>query len=72
MLIKECFIFHQIRDQLPELKAIVQYKGKLAQTYPDVYEVNACTVPHTVYHYSHVLCCNRGWKNIPFLLRFCT
>ena len=29
----------QVRDRLPHLKAIVQYKGKLSQEYPDVYEV---------------------------------
>ncbi|KAL5460257.1 hypothetical protein EMCRGX_G033688 [Ephydatia muelleri] len=28
----------QIRDQLPHLKAIVQYKGKLSQQYPNVLE----------------------------------
>lgn len=31
---------YKIKDQLPNLKAIVQYKGTLAQEYPDVYEVN--------------------------------
>jgi long-chain-fatty-acid--CoA ligase ACSBG len=29
--------FLKIRDELPELKAIVQYKGELSQDYPDVY-----------------------------------
>lgn len=29
----------QIRDELPELKAIVQYKGELSQDYPGVYNV---------------------------------
>ena len=29
----------QIRDRLPHLKAIVQYKGKLSQQYPNVHEV---------------------------------
>ena len=29
----------QVRDCLPHLKAIVQYKGKLSQKYPNVYEV---------------------------------
>ena len=32
----------QVRDRLPHLKAIVQYKGKLSQEYPNVYEVT-CT-----------------------------
>ena len=44
--------FPQIRDQLPELKAIVQYKGKLAQTYPDVYEVST-----SYYNYVIILMC---------------
>ena len=30
----------QIRDELPELKAIVQYKGKLSQEYSNVYDVS--------------------------------
>lgn len=30
----------QIRDNLPDLKAIVQYKGKLSQEYKDVYDVS--------------------------------
>ena len=29
----------QIRDQLPDLKAIVQYKDKLSQQYENVYDV---------------------------------
>ena len=29
----------QVRNRLPHLKAIVQYKGKLRQKYPNVYEV---------------------------------
>jgi long-chain-fatty-acid--CoA ligase ACSBG len=29
--------FLKIRDELPELKAIVQYKGELSQEYPNVY-----------------------------------
>ena len=33
--------FLQIRDELPELKAIVQYKGELSQEYPNVYDVRA-------------------------------
>ena len=28
----------EVRDRLPHLKAIVQYKGKLSQEYPNVYE----------------------------------
>jgi len=28
----------QVRDRLPHLKAIVQYKGKLSEQYPNVYE----------------------------------
>ena len=30
----------QVRDQLPHLKAIVQYKGKLSQQHPNVLEVS--------------------------------
>jgi long-chain-fatty-acid--CoA ligase ACSBG len=30
--------FLKIRDELPELKAIVQYKGELSQEYPNVYD----------------------------------
>ena len=30
----------QVRDQLPHLKAIVQYKGKLSQEYENVYDVS--------------------------------
>ncbi len=30
----------QIRDKLPHLKAIVQYKGKLAQNHENVYDVS--------------------------------
>ena len=36
-LILSCY---QIKDQLPHLKAIVQYKGKLSQQYPNVLEVS--------------------------------
>ena len=32
-----------MRDQLPHLKGIVQYKGKLSQNYPHVYDVRECT-----------------------------
>ena len=32
----------QVRDRLPHLKAIVQYKGQLSQEYHNVYEVT-CT-----------------------------
>src|SRR6218665_3058272 len=31
--------FLQVRDQLPNLKAIVQYKGQPKQPYPNVYSV---------------------------------
>ena len=31
----------QVRDQLPHLKAIVQYKGKLSQDYENTYDVSA-------------------------------
>ena len=31
--------FLQIYDQLPHLKAIVQYKGKLSKEYPSTYTV---------------------------------
>ena len=31
----------QVRDQLPHLKAIVQYKGKLSQGYENTYDVSA-------------------------------
>ena len=36
-----CYLnfYFKIKDQLPSLKAIVQYRGKLVQEYPDVYEV---------------------------------
>lgn len=34
------FLFAQIRERLPHLKAIVQYKGKLSQDYPDTYDVS--------------------------------
>ena len=30
----------QIRDRLPHLKAIVQYKGSLSQAYDKVYDVS--------------------------------
>ena len=30
----------QVRKDLPNLKAIVQYKGKLSESYPDVYDVS--------------------------------
>ena len=30
----------QVRDRLPHLKAIVQYKGKLSQAYENVYDVS--------------------------------
>ena len=30
----------QVRDRLPHLKAIVQYKGKLSQAYDNVYDVS--------------------------------
>ncbi len=33
----------QIRDSLPNLKAIVQYKGKLSEEYKDVYDVGHVT-----------------------------
>ena len=36
----------QIRDELPELKAIVQYKGELSQEYPNVYNVRVATASH--------------------------
>ena len=36
----------QVRDRLPHLKAIVQYKGKLSQEYPNVYEVTPLHTPH--------------------------
>lgn len=36
----ECLVM-QIRDRLPHLKAIVQYKGKLSQNYDNVYDVSA-------------------------------
>lgn len=32
--------FPQVRDQLPHLKAIVQYKGELEQKLADVYTVS--------------------------------
>ena len=31
----------QVRKDLPHLKAIVQYKGKLSEQYPDVYDVSS-------------------------------
>ena len=34
----------QVRDRLPHLKAIVQYKGKLSQEYDKVYDVSAAAV----------------------------
>ena len=34
-----CIYTFQVREQLPNLKAIVQYKGELSNQYPDVYEV---------------------------------
>jgi len=34
------FSFTQMRDKLPHLKAIVQYKGEVAKDYPDVYNVH--------------------------------
>ena len=41
----------QVRDRLPHLKAIVQYKGKLSQEYPNVYEVTPLhTHTHTHTH----------------------
>ena len=30
----------QVKDRLPHLKAIVQYKGKLSQEYDKVYDVS--------------------------------
>ena len=30
----------QVRDRLPHLKAIVQYRGKLSQAYDNVYDVS--------------------------------
>ena len=40
----------QVRDRLPHLKAIVQYKGKLSQEYPNVYEVTPLHTPHACTH----------------------
>lgn len=31
--------FIKVRDQLSHVKAIIQYKGQLSKTYPDVYLV---------------------------------
>ena len=42
------FLTFQIRDEIPELKAIVQYKGELSQDYPEVY--NVCII------YTYLLC----------------
>ena len=43
MFVSWCMCFTllplQVQDDLPHLKAIVQYKGKLSQKYPNVYEV---------------------------------
>lgn len=39
-----------MRDRLPHLKAIVQYKGKLSQNYPYVYGVRQCTSNMRVVH----------------------
>ena len=41
--------FLQIRDRLPHLKAIVQYKGKLEEKHDKVYEVN-CTAPASLFN----------------------
>ena len=38
--IAKCSIPLQIREQLPELKAVVQYKGKLSKNSPNVYDVS--------------------------------
>ena len=40
----------QVRDQLPHLKAIVQYTGKLSQEYENTYDVSAqmITCTHSV------------------------
>ena len=32
----------QIRNELPELKVVVQYRGKPSQQYHDVYDVRTC------------------------------
>ena len=36
---KKVILSHQVRDKLPHLKAIVQYKGELSKDYPDTYSV---------------------------------
>ena len=33
-------ILTQVRERLPHLKAIVQYKGKLSEAYENVYDVS--------------------------------
>ena len=39
MVLVECEFYHQIRDRLPHLKAIVQYRGEPSKDYPDTYTV---------------------------------
>jgi len=43
----------QVRDRLPHLKAIVQYKGKLSEQYPNVYEVTHTHKSYEVLETSH-------------------
>ena len=52
------FLCIQIRDELPELKAIVQYKGELSQEYPNVYtvcNVYTCSCSVILHNIQHAL-----------------
>lgn len=44
ILISFLSLSSQVRDQLPHLKAIVQYKGELEQKLPNVYTVSFCQI----------------------------